>query len=47
MAPAKPNPERDEKVAIPLDPETALKALLQVDPDDDPKDDDQREDDTS
>ncbi len=32
----KPNPERDEKVKIPLDPETALRALLAVDPDDEP-----------
>lgn len=31
MAP-KPNPEMDEKVALPLDPEEALQALLAVDP---------------
>lgn len=31
-----PTPEeRDERVALPLDPETALRALLAVDPDDD------------
>lgn len=30
-----PTPEeRDERVALPLDPEEALKALLAVDPDD-------------
>jgi hypothetical protein len=28
--------ERDERVKIPLDPETALRALLAVDPDDEP-----------
>jgi hypothetical protein len=39
--PGKPNPERDERVKIPLDPETALRALLAVDPDDEPADDDQ------
>ena len=31
--------ERDEPVKLPLDPEEALKALLKVDPDDDPTDD--------
>ena len=31
--PGKPNPRRDEKVSIPLDPETALRALLAVEPD--------------
>jgi hypothetical protein len=30
--PAKPNPDMDERVAIPLDPELAISALLQVDP---------------
>jgi hypothetical protein len=31
-----PTPEeRDEKVALPLDPETALRALLQVKPEED------------
>ena len=35
----KRNPERDERVKIPLDPETALRALLAVDPDDEPADD--------
>jgi hypothetical protein len=33
------NPDRDERVKLPLDPETALRALLAVDPDDDPDDD--------
>ncbi len=28
-------PDRDERVALPLDPEVALRALLAVDPDDD------------
>ena len=37
----KPNPDKDERVKIPLDPETALRALLAVDPDDEPADDDQ------
>lgn len=44
--PAKPNPDRDEPVKLPLDPETALRALLAVDPDDEPADepaDDDRE----
>lgn len=34
--PAKPHAEdedRDDRLAIPLDPETALRALLKVDPD--------------
>jgi hypothetical protein len=31
---AKPNPEMDERVSIPLDPETALRELLKVAPDD-------------
>jgi hypothetical protein len=30
--PATPNPDMDERVAIPLDPETALRGLLQVQP---------------
>ena len=29
---AKPNPEMDERVLIPLDPELAIRALLKVDP---------------
>ncbi len=37
----KPNPDKDERVNIPLDPETALRALLAVDPDDEPADGDQ------
>jgi hypothetical protein len=32
--------ERDERVKLPLDPETALRALLKVKPDDDASDDD-------
>ncbi len=39
MSPAKPNPDKDERVKIPLDPETALRALLAVDPDDESPDD--------
>jgi hypothetical protein len=35
---AKRNPERDERVKIDLDPETALRALLAVKPDDEPAD---------
>jgi hypothetical protein len=31
-------PERDEPVRIPLDPEEALKALLKVKPDEEPAD---------
>jgi hypothetical protein len=34
--PGKRNPERDERVKLPLDPETALRALLAVSPDDKP-----------
>lgn len=33
--------DRDVRVKIPLDPETALKALLAVKPNDEPADDDQ------
>lgn len=32
--------DRDEPVAIPLDPEEALRALLKVDPDSEPVEDD-------
>lgn len=40
-----PTPEeRDERVTLPLDPETALRALLQVDPDDEPAEPTKRED---
>lgn len=39
--PGKPNPGRDERVKIPLDPGTALRALPAVDPDDEPADNDQ------
>ena len=35
----KRNPERDERVKLPLDPETALRALLKVKPDDEPAED--------
>jgi hypothetical protein len=37
----KTNPDRDVKVKIPLDPEEALRALLAVNPDDEPADEDQ------
>jgi hypothetical protein len=30
--PAQPKPEKDEPVRVPLDPEEALRALLQVKP---------------
>ena len=39
--PSKRNEARDERVKIPLDPETALRALLAVKPDDEPANDDQ------
>jgi hypothetical protein len=39
----KRNNERDDCVKLPLDPETALRALLAVDPDDEPAEDDQDE----
>lgn len=34
----KPNPERDKRVELPLEPETVLRALLAVKPDDKPAD---------
>jgi hypothetical protein len=37
--PAKPNPDMDERISIPLDPELAIRALLRVDPDAPPVDD--------
>jgi hypothetical protein len=36
---AKRNEERDERVKLPLDPETALRALLAVKPGDEPVED--------
>jgi hypothetical protein len=39
--PGKQNPERDVRVKIPLDPEEALRALLAVNPDDEPAGTDQ------
>jgi hypothetical protein len=36
---AKPNPNMDRRVVIPLDPELAIRALLKVDPDAEPADD--------
>jgi hypothetical protein len=41
--PAKPNPDMDERVVIPLDPELAIHALLRVDPNAPPADDKPRE----
>lgn len=35
---AKPNPDLDERISIPLDPELAIRALLKVDPDAEPAD---------
>jgi hypothetical protein len=40
---AKPNPDMDERIAIPLDPELAIRALLRVDPDAEPAEDAQPE----
>lgn len=37
--PGKRNEKRDERVKLPLDPETALRALLAVKPDDEPAED--------
>jgi hypothetical protein len=34
--PGKRDEKRDERVKLPLDPETALRALLAVNPDDEP-----------
>jgi hypothetical protein len=39
--PGRPNPERDVHVKFPLEPEEALRALLAVNPDDEPTDEDQ------
>jgi hypothetical protein len=39
----KRNDERDERIKLPLDPETALRALLAVKPDDEPAGDDEDE----
>jgi hypothetical protein len=44
MSPAKPDPDKDEPVKIPLDPETALRGLLAVNPDDEPAKDDHDKD---
>jgi hypothetical protein len=46
VSPAKPDPGKDERVKLPLDPETALRALLAVNPDDEPseEEDDKRSD---
>jgi hypothetical protein len=41
---AKPNPDMDERIAIPLDPELAIGALLRVDPDGPPAEDDAQAD---
>jgi hypothetical protein len=42
MAP-KPDPKRDEPVKIDLDPEDAFRALLKVDPDSEPVEDDEKD----
>jgi hypothetical protein len=39
--PGKRNEDKDERVKLPLDPETALRALLAVNPDDEPAGTDQ------
>jgi hypothetical protein len=36
----KPKPDKDDRLVIPLDPEVALRALLEVDPEQMPEDDD-------
>jgi hypothetical protein len=41
--PKKPKRDLDERVAIPLDPETAIRALLKVDPKGPPVDQDEEE----
>jgi hypothetical protein len=43
VSPAKPNPDKDERVKLPLDPQTALRALLAVKPDDEPAEDQPRD----
>jgi hypothetical protein len=43
----KRKPERDEPVKLPLDPETALRALLAVNPDDEPSGDNREEEGTA
>jgi hypothetical protein len=40
----KRNDERDERVKLPLDPEMALRALLAVDPEDEPAESKQADD---
>lgn len=40
----KPNPDKDERLKLPLDPETALRALLAVNPEDEPAEGDRGED---
>ena len=45
MTQSHPTPEqRDERVSLPLDQETALRALLKVDPDSEPVDADEDKD---
>jgi hypothetical protein len=38
MSPAKPNPDKDERVKLPLHPLQALRALLAVNPGNEPTD---------
>lgn len=45
MAAPGPGPSRNDRVALPLDPEEALRALLAVDPDAPPADENPGEDD--
>lgn len=40
--PANPDPEKDKPVAIPLDPEEAIRALLKVKVDKEPTESDQQ-----
>jgi len=44
MAAPGPGPSRNDRVALPLDPEEALRALLAVDPDAPPADDEEERD---
>ena len=37
--------DRDERTSLPLDPEEALRALLRIDPNAEPEQDDEREED--
>ena len=40
--PGKPNPEKDERVKLPPDPETVLRAMLKVNPEDESAEDQEK-----